>query len=275
LSGGGRTLTVPGCWDGFTALMIERTGYEAAFLSGAALSMAKLGRPDIGLVTSLETCDSVASIRDRIELPLIVDGDTGFGNGLNVQRTTRLVERAGATALQIEDQGFPKRCGFMSGKSIVPLAEAVGRIKAALDARDAMLIIARTDALAIEGIEAALERAEAFREAGADMIFVEGLATPEEFERVTTAFGGRVPLVHNMLSAGSNFAQVMATLQRSGFAIALHPLILLQALAQIGPSLLRSLGAGEPIAGDLPSLERLNEMLGADALIAAGSLYGG
>jgi len=163
---GGSLLHLPGCWDGLSALLIEQAEFQAAFLSGSALAMARFGLPDLGLVTVTEMAETVAAITDRVAIPLVVDGDTGFGNALNMARSIRSLERAGAAAVQIEDQGFPKRCGHMSGKSVVPVAEMVGKIHAALDARQGMLIFARTDAIAVEGMDAALDRAEAYLAAG-------------------------------------------------------------------------------------------------------------
>lgn len=142
-----RPVLVPGCFDAFTALLVERAGFEAAFVSGAGIAYTRLGRPDVGLVTATEVVETVARIRDRVELPLVVDVDTGFGNALNVQRTVRTMERAGASAIQIEDQTFPKRCGPLKGKAVVPTAEMVGKVKAALDARERMVDVTALNAI--------------------------------------------------------------------------------------------------------------------------------
>ncbi|HYZ64714.1 MAG TPA: isocitrate lyase/phosphoenolpyruvate mutase family protein, partial [Acetobacteraceae bacterium] len=146
-------LVAPGCYDALSALLIERAGFEAAYLYGASIAYTRLGRPDIGLVSLTELADTVGLIRDRVALPLIVDADTGFGNALNVQRTVRLLARQGADALQLEDQATPKRCGHLRDKSLVSTGETVGKLHAALDARPGahVLIIARTDAIAVEG----------------------------------------------------------------------------------------------------------------------------
>lgn len=269
-----RLISVPGCWDGLTALMIEQAGFDAAFLTGGGLSMARLGRPDMGLVTMSELVDTVAMIRDRVGIALIVDGDTGFGNALTMARTVRLVERAGASAIQIEDQGFPKRCGHMAGKTVVPLGEAVGRVKAALDARNDMLVIARTDAVAVEGMDAALDRAEAYLEAGADLIFVEGPRTIEETQRVATRFGARVPLVHNLVESGVSATDDGSQLEAMGFAIALHPLLLMHGLAAAAPDWLAHLQARRTTAGlPLASLADMNRITGAAELIKQGDIY--
>jgi 2-methylisocitrate lyase-like PEP mutase family enzyme len=164
-----RILVAPGVYDGLTAAIAEQAGFEALYLSGAAVAYTRLGRPDIGLTSVSEMADTMALIRDRVDLPVIIDADTGFGNALNAQRTMRTYERAGANALQVEDQTFPKRCGHLKDKSLIPPGEMVGKIAAMADARasDETLIIARTDAVAVEGFDAALDRAEAYVEAGA------------------------------------------------------------------------------------------------------------
>lgn len=269
-----RLLSVPGCWDGLTALLIEQAGFPVAFLSGGALAMTRLGWPDVGLVTATELAETVAVIRDRVAIPLIVDGDTGFGNALNVQRTVRSVERAGASAIQIEDQGFPKRCGHMAGKTVVPTAEAVGKIRAALDARQAMLVIARTDALAIEGLHAALDRAAAYREAGADMIFVEGPRSLAETQAVADRFAAEAPLVHNLVEGGVTATDSGAVLEAMGFAIALHPLLLLHGFAAAAPGWLDHLRVHRGTAGlPLADLAAMNHLTGAGALGAEEDRY--
>jgi 2-methylisocitrate lyase-like PEP mutase family enzyme len=274
---GRRTLaSVPGCWDGLTTLLVEQAGFGAAFLTGGGLSMAKLGRPDMGLVTMTELVETVAAIRDRVGLPLIVDGDTGFGNALTMARTVRMVERAGASAIQIEDQDFPKRCGHMAGKTVVPLAEAVGRVKAALDARSDMLVIARTDAAGVEGLDAAIDRAEAYLAAGADLIFVEGPRTLADTQAVADRFAGRVALVHNLVEGGVTATDSGAALEAMGFALALHPLLLMHGLVRYAPAWLAHLKAERSTAGlDLARLSDMNSLTGAAALIAQSDLYAG
>jgi 2-methylisocitrate lyase-like PEP mutase family enzyme len=274
--GGRRLHSVPGCWDGLTALLIERAGFPVAFLSGGALSMGRYGRPDMGLVTATEVIDAVAVIRDRIAIPLIVDGDTGFGNALTLQRTLRAFERAGASAVQIEDQGFPKRCGHMAGKTVVPLAEAVGRIKAALDTREDMLVIARTDALAIEGLAAAIDRAEAYLDAGADLLFIEGPRTMDELKAVAARFAGRVPLVHNLVEGGITPVDSGAALEALGFALALHPLLLMHGLVAQAPRWLDTLAqerSTTSLGSEIVRLADMNALLGATELVSLGERY--
>ena len=183
-------IVAPGCYDALSALLIERAGFEAAYVSGASIAYTRLGRPDIGLVSFSELADIVAAIRERVSIPLIVDMDTGFGNALNVQRSVKLLAQAGASALQLEDQVTPKRCGHLADKSLVSAAEMCGKIRAALDARpsDEMLLIARTDAIAVEGFAAAIDRAEAYLAAGADVLFVEAPQTDEQLAAIGERF---------------------------------------------------------------------------------------
>ena len=196
-------LVAPGVYDALTAHLAERAGFSAVYVSGAGIAYTRLGRPDIGLVAMSEVADTVALIRDRVGSHLIVDADTGYGNALNVARTVRLFERAGANAIQIEDQAFPKRCGHLDNKTLIPAQEMVGKIKAALDARHSRetLVIARTDAIAVEGFEPAIARAVSYRDAGADVLFVEAPKTRDELKRISPALKG-VPLMANMVEGG-------------------------------------------------------------------------
>ena len=184
-------LIAPGVYDPLTALIAEQAGFEALYVSGAAIAYTRLGRPDIGLVSMNEVVDTVALIRDRVGAHLVVDADTGYGNAINVGRTMRLMERAGANAIQIEDQDFPKRCGHLDDKTLVSAQEMVGKIKAAADARRSndTLIIARTDAVAVEGFDQAIARAALYREAGADMLFIEAPRQRDELGRIGALVG--------------------------------------------------------------------------------------
>src|SRR5215467_12484362 len=182
----------PGVYDPLTAMIAEKSGFETLYVTGGGIAYTRLGRPDIGLVSVSEVVDTIALIRDRVEAGLIVDADNGYGNALNVQRTIRSFERAGATAIQLEDQAFPKRCGHLEDKAIVSGDEMVGKVRAAVDARhsEKTLIIARTDAVAVEGLAAALERAMRYRDAGADMLFIEAPTGKEQLGEITRSIGG-------------------------------------------------------------------------------------
>ena len=194
-------LLAQGVCDALTALIAEQAGAKAAYLSGAGIAYTRFGRPDIGLVSMAEVADTIALIRDRVSMPLIVDADNGFGNALNVQRTMRVFERAGANALQLEDQTMPKRCCHLDGKTLISDTEMAGKIRAAVDARtsEATLVIARTDVIAVEGFEAACDRAALYIEAGADILFIEAPQTRAQLEAIAARFAGRIPLMANMV----------------------------------------------------------------------------
>jgi 2-methylisocitrate lyase-like PEP mutase family enzyme len=214
-------LLAPGVYDALTALVAEQAGFEALYLSGASIAYTRLGRSDVGLTTFTEVQDTLARITERVAVPVIVDADTGFGNALNVQRTVRGLERAGAAMIQLEDQGFPKRCGHLDGKTVIPVGEMCGKLRAALDARHSAgtLILARTDALAVEGLDAALERADAYLACGVDALFIEALRTPDQMDAACSRFAARVPLLANMVEGGKTPVQDAGELGRRGFRI--------------------------------------------------------
>ncbi|MFV8784238.1 isocitrate lyase/PEP mutase family protein [Microbulbifer sp. SA54] len=271
-------LSVPGIYDGLSARLVELAGFEAAFLSGACLSFARFGRPDMGLVSAAEVAESVAVIRERTPLPLIVDIDTGFGNALNVQRTVATFERAGASALQMEDQLMPKRCGHMRGKQVISSGEMVGKIHAALDARrsDDTLIFARTDALGVNGFDDALERAERYLEAGADAIFVEAPANLEQMEIIGERLGSRTPLIHNLVEGGQSPVQSAQELAALNYRIALFPASLLHLFIPAAQNMLTQLrqsGHLNALRDQMIDLSIVNELLGADELLAASKQY--
>src|SRR5438552_8546606 len=213
-------VVAPGIYDPFTALVATQAGFATLYLSGAAIAYTRLGRPDIGLVSMTEVAATLALIRDRVEAHLIVDADTGYGNALNVIRTVREFERAGANAIQLEDQDFPKRCGHLDGKTLIPADEMCGKLRAALDARYSRetLIIERTDAVAVEGFERAIERAARYREAGADVLFVEAPKARDDLTRIVSTLGARLPLMANMVEGGKTPPLPAAELEMIGFA---------------------------------------------------------
>jgi 2-methylisocitrate lyase-like PEP mutase family enzyme len=272
-------LTVPGCWDGLSARLIEQAGFELAFLSGGAHAMGRFGLPDMGFVSLDQLADTVRNIADCADLALIVDADTGFGNALNTAQTVRVLERAGANAIQLEDQNFPKRCGHMAGKTVISAIDAAGKIKAATDARasSSTLIIARTDAASIDGIKAAMDRADLYLQAGADLIFIEGPESLADMARVHGHFYGRVPLVHNMVGGGTNPITQPTQLDEVGIAIALHPLMLMSAFVQSAASVLADLAASQmPMSNPIDSSELalLNAKVGTTDFLARASEYG-
>jgi 2-methylisocitrate lyase-like PEP mutase family enzyme len=266
----------PGVCDALTAAIAADAGFEALYVSGAAIAYTKLGRPDIGLVSMAEVADHVALLADRVAVPLIVDADTGYGNALNVQRTVRAFERAGAAALQLEDQTFPKRCGHLDGKGVIPAAEMVGKIRAAVDARNRCLIIARTDAAAIEGLDSALDRARLYAEAGADALFVEAPRTEGDLAAVAAGLGGRLPLLANMVEGGKTPVLPASRLEEIGFSLVIFPGGIVRALAATARDYYASLhaaGTTAPFRNRMLDLTGLNEVIGTPAMLAAGKRY--
>jgi 2-methylisocitrate lyase-like PEP mutase family enzyme len=266
-----------GVYDALTASLATDAGFRALYLSGASIAYTRLGRPDIGLVTLSEVVETLSLIRDRVATPLIVDADTGYGNALNVVRTVRTFERAGASAIQLEDQDFPKRCGHLDGKGLIPADEMTGKIKAALDARQSneTLIIARTDAVAVEGFERAIERAALYKEAGADMLFVEAPKTREELTRVTKALPG-VPLMANMVEGGKTPTLPAVELEAIGFSLVIFPGGIVRALAHHAAGYYASLatnGTTEPFRNQMLDFDGLNRVIGTPEMIALGKRY--
>ncbi|MGD9864249.1 MAG: oxaloacetate decarboxylase [Pseudodonghicola sp.] len=268
-------LVAPGVYDGLTATLAEQAGFEALYLSGAAVAYTRLGRPDIGLTSVSEMADTMALIRDRIALPVIIDADTGFGNALNAQRTMRLYERAGANALQIEDQTYPKRCGHLSDKTLIATSEMVGKLKGMADARQSgeTLIVARTDAIAVEGFTAAIDRAEAYVEAGADVLFIEAPRSGDELARLARHFRGRIPLLANMVEGGATPITSAADLQNLGFDIVIFPGGIVRAIARCAADYYASLrenGSNTPFRHRMLDFDGLNTLIGTPQMLATG-----
>ncbi|MBO0346328.1 isocitrate lyase/PEP mutase family protein [Roseibium limicola] len=271
-------LLAPGIYDPLTGLIAEQSGAEAVYLSGASIAYTRFGRPDIGLVSMSEVADTIATVRDRIKLPIIVDADNGFGNALNVQRTVRTFERMGANALQLEDQTMPKRCGHLDGKSLIALEEMAGKIRAACDARanDETMIIGRTDAIAVEGFEAAVARAEAYIEAGADMLFIEAPQSLEQMKEVVARFAGRVPLMANMVEGGKTPIVNAAELEALGFSFVIFPGGVVRALACTARDYYANLlaaGSNEAFRDRMLDFAGLNDLIGTPALLEKGRQY--
>jgi 2-methylisocitrate lyase-like PEP mutase family enzyme len=273
-----RPLLAPGVYDALSALVAEQAGFEALYLSGASIAYTRLGRSDVGLTTYPEVQDTLARITERVATPVIVDADTGFGNALNVQRTVRGFERAGAAMIQLEDQGFPKRCGHLDGKTVVPVAEMCGKLRAALDARQSgqTLILARTDALAIEGLDAALERAEAYLACGVDALFIEALRSAEQMDAACARFAQRIPLLANMVEGGQTPVQSAAELGARGFRIVIFPGGTARAVAHTLQGYYTSLaaaGSTTPWRRQMLDFDQLNGLIGTPDLLAAGRRY--
>ncbi|MFN4310399.1 MAG: oxaloacetate decarboxylase [Ferrovibrio sp.] len=275
---GGGIVVAPGVYDGLSALVAAQTGFDALYLSGASIAYTRFGRSDIGLVSMTEVADTLGAIRERVDVDIIVDADTGFGNALNVQRTVRLFERNGAAGIQLEDQASPKRCGHLDGKTLVSPAEMVGKIKAALDARksDQTLIVARTDAIAVEGFDAAMERATRYMEAGCDVLFVEAPQSVDEMRLITSRFGNRVPLLANMVEGGKTPLLSAAELAEIGYRLVIFPGGLTRALAHCMTAYFASLkqnGTTAPFRDQMLDFAALNALIGTPELLAQGRQY--
>ena len=273
-------MLAPGVYDAYSALLAVRAGFEAVYLSGASIAYTRLGRPDIGLVTASEVENTLANIRERVSVPIIVDADTGFGNALNVMRTVKMFERAGASLIQLEDQTLPKRCGHLEGKTLVSSGEMVGKIKAALDARASnnTLIMARTDAIAVEGFDRALDRAAAYTEAGADVLFVEAPPTIDLMRAALARFSARVPMLANMVEGGKSPLLPAAELQALGYRIAIFPGGTVRALSVALQRYFASLkehGTTAPYADRMLDFNGLNDLLGTADVLAEGKKYDG
>lgn len=274
-----KMLLAPGVYDALTALIAEQAGAEAVYLSGASIAYSRLGRPDIGLVSSTEVADTIAVLRDRISVPIIADADNGFGNALNVQRTVRMFERMGANALQLEDQSMPKRCGHLQGKKLISKNEMIGKIHAALDARASpeTLIIARTDAISVDGVNKAMDRAAAYSEAGADILFVEAPQSVDQMRAVVARFGDSIPLMANMVEGGFTPILPAEELGNMGFRLIIFPGGIARAMAVTALDYYRNLlrtGSNTEFADKMLDFHGLNNLIGTNEMLTKGHKYG-
>ena len=269
-------VTVPGAANAMFARVVEDIGFEAVYVTGAGIANMLLGVPDIGLTTMSEVADTVASVADSVSLPIIVDADTGFGNPINMVRTVRVLERAGAAAIQIEDQVFPKKCGHFAGKDVIPLDDMVQKIRAAVDTRKDgdLQIIARTDARAVEGFDRAIERANAFVEAGADVTFVEAPLSLAELERIARDVS--VPQIANIVFGGKTPDLGRPKLADLGFSVVLYANAALQAALKASYDVLRALsheGSLASVADRLASFEERQRVVAKDVWDELESRY--
>jgi 2-methylisocitrate lyase-like PEP mutase family enzyme len=271
-------VVAPGVYDAFTALLATQAGFAALYVSGAAIAYTRLGRPDIGLVSVTEVADTLALIRDRVDAHLIVDADTGYGNALNVGRTVRCFERMGATAIQIEDQTFPKRCGHLDGKALIPAEEMCAKIRAAVDARlsHETLIIGRTDALAVEGFDRAMERTRLYADAGADVLFVEAPTSRDQLARIVATLGPRVAAMANMVEGGKTPPLPASELEAIGFSLVIFPGGIVRAMARMARDYFASLaehGTTEPFRGQMLDFDGIGRIVGTREMIELGKRY--
>jgi 2,3-dimethylmalate lyase len=259
-------ILAPGAYDALTARLIEQAGFPAVYMTGFGTSASLLGRPDVGLLTMSQMVDNARRIAQSVDLPVIADADTGYGNALNVIRTVQEFELAGVSAIHIEDQAIPKKCGHMENKQMISTSEMAEKIRAATEARASsdFLIIARTDARATEGLDGALRRARAYREAGADLLFVEAPQTEGEVTEIARAFPG-VPLLFNWAEGGKTPAMPLERLKELGYRVIIFPISALLAAAQAVRAAIAEIRAtGTPIrlVSRLMSFHEFNEMIG-------------
>ena len=272
------TLLAPGIYDALSGLIAEQSGAQAVYLSGASIAYTRFGRSDVGLVSVSEVHDTLASVTDRIKIPIIVDADTGFGNALNVQRTIRNFERAGAAAIQIEDQSFPKRCGHLDGKVLIKTDEMVGKVKAAVDARKTSdtLIIARTDARAVDGLQEAIDRAHTYKEAGADILFIEAPRSVDELKIIRKSFHLNTPLLANMVEGGKTPVKTADDLKNLGYNIVIFPGGAVRAatfqLQEYYAGLLEN-GSNAEFSKRMHDFDSLNAVIGTPELLSLGKKY--
>ncbi|NMP30120.1 isocitrate lyase/PEP mutase family protein [Thalassotalea sp. M1531] len=271
-------LVAPGGYDALSASLIEKADFKAMYLSGASIAYTRFGRPDIGLVSMSEVAETISVIRERTNIPVIVDADTGFGNAINVQRTVKLFERMGASAIQLEDQQMPKRCGHLKGKSLVSKAEMVGKIKAAIDARanPDTVVIARTDGIAVEGFEKAMARADAYYQAGADLLFIEAPESLEQMQQINAHFKDKVPLLANMVEGGSTPIKEAQDLADMGYSLVIFPGAMVRAYTYMAQEFLAALkqnGNTNSYRERMLDLTGLNELLGTPEILSRGQKY--
>ena len=269
-------ITAPGAYDCLTAAIIERTGFPAVYMTGAGTSVARIGYPDLALATATEMLANAAAIAAAVNVPVIADADTGYGGTMNVRRTIREYERAGVAAVHIEDQQFPKRCGHLDNKRVVPIAEMVPKIRAAVDARtDAdFTIIVRTDALAVTGWDDTMRRCDAFTEAGADALFVEAIRSPAEAAAVVARAG--VPLLYNFVETGKSPLLNVAELERLGFKMVIFPGSAFMSVAYtVGKVMaeLKATGTTERLVSEMTPLTDAFELVGLSDLLGRDAGY--
>ena len=262
-------LVMPGAHDALCARIIEKTGFKAVTMGGYSATAALLGQPDVSLLSLTEMADCYRRVAANLEIPLFVDGDTGFGGTLNVRRTVQEIERTGAAGMFIEDQVFPKRCGHMEGKNVIAAEEMVAKVKAAVDARQDgdFMIMARTDALAVNGLDDAINRGNLYREAGADLIFVEAPTSKEEMRKITSQV--QAPTMANNIEGGKTPLLSAAELQEIGYSSVVFPVAATYAIAKVVGGLMQTIkqtGSSLDFADQMLDFAQFAELIGLDGL---------
>jgi 2,3-dimethylmalate lyase len=271
-------IVAPGAYDCLTAKLIELEGFPALYMTGAGTSLTRLGKPDLGLATLSEMVSNAAAMASTVSIPLIADADTGYGGSLNVYRAVREYEKAGVAALHIEDQVFPKRCGHLDGKQVVAAEDMVIKLRAAVEARidEDFVLIARTDALAVTGLDDTLRRCHAYAEAGADVLFVEAVRTCEEIERIAREIS--VPLLYNFVEHGKSPLLSVAELQRLGFKLVIFPGSIMLAVLPLVREILGAIkrhGTTEALLGRMTNVVELFEIMGLSDMLALDARVAG
>jgi carboxyvinyl-carboxyphosphonate phosphorylmutase len=271
-------IMAPGAYDCLTAKIIQQAGFPAVYMTGAGTSVARLGYPDLALATMTEMVANASDIAAAVDVPVIADADTGYGGILNIQRTIRQYERSGVAAVHIEDQEFPKRCGHLDNKRVIPTQDMVGKIRAAVDARtdDDFVIIVRTDALAVTGWDDTMRRCEAYTRAGADVLFVEALRSPEEAERVVRSVD--LPLLYNFVETGKSPLIPAPELERLGFKLVIFPVSALLTVSRVVSNLmldLKTQGTTAHLLENMVRLEDCFEAVGLSEMLAQDGRYAG
>ena len=273
---GNKIVVAPGAHDALTAKIIEQVGFEAVYMTGYGQAASHLGKPDVGLLTLTEMVARAANIVEAVNVPVIADADTGFGNAVNVMRTVREYEKAGVAAIQLEDQVAPKKCGHMTGRQVVSKEEMVGKIKAAADVRtdSDFMIIARTDARTVHGIGEALERAKAYEEAGADILFVESPESIEEMKQITSSF--KVPVLANMVEGGRTPFLPVQELESLGYDLVIFPTastyLVTKALKRLMTTL-KETGTTASLIPEMITFEEFNDLIGLTKIREIESIY--
>jgi len=271
-------IVAPGAYDCLTAKLIEREGFPAVYMTGAGTALTRIGKPDLGFATLSDMVANAAVMASTVSIPLIADADTGYGGSLNVYRTVREYERAGVAALHIEDQVFPKRCGHLDGKQVVPVAEMVIKLRAAVEARtdDDFVLIARTDALAVTGLDDTLRRCQAYAEAGADVLFIEAVRTHQEIARVVREID--VPLLYNFVEHGKSPLLSVSALERLGFKLVIFPGSIMLALFPLVRKILAEIkqhGTTEGLLHRMTDVVELFETMGLSDMLALDARVAG
>ena len=273
---GNQIVVAPGAHDALTAKIIEQVGFAAVYMTGYGQAASHLGKPDVGLLTLTEMVARAANIVEAVNVPVIADADTGFGNAVNVMRTVREYEKAGVAAIQLEDQVAPKKCGHMTGRQVVSKEEMVGKIKAAADVRNDsdFMIIARTDARTVHGIGEALERAKAYEEAGADILFVESPESVEEMKQITSSF--KVPVLANMVEGGRTPFLPVQELEKLGYDLVIFPTastyLVTKALTRLMTTL-KDTGTTASLIPEMITFEEFNNLIGLTKIREIESMY--